>query len=72
MKTILEGTRRRFQVAAAETGYTDKWQRTQVSFAIVSSSRSQVEQVADSVERFVWSFPEAEGVGAERAWLETD
>ena len=30
-----------------------------------------VAEVLDSVERFVWSFPEVEVVSAERSWLET-
>jgi uncharacterized protein YlxP (DUF503 family) len=72
VKTMLEGARRRFQVSAAETDHQDKWQRAELAFAAVSSSLAQVSEVVESVERFVWSFPEVEVVDAERAWLETD
>jgi uncharacterized protein YlxP (DUF503 family) len=60
VKPILEGARRRFQVAAAEVGYQDKWQRAQLGFAAVAEAPSHVRSVLDAVERFVWSFPEVE------------
>jgi uncharacterized protein YlxP (DUF503 family) len=72
VKTILEGGRRRFHVAGAETDHQDKWQRAELAFVAVSSSQAQVEQIIDEVERFVWSFPEAEVLSAERFWTETD
>ncbi len=72
VKTILEGARRRYQVSAAETDNQDKWQRAELAFASVSSSATQVAEVVDGLERFVWSFPEVEVVATERTWLETD
>jgi len=72
VKTILEGARRRFHVAAAETGHQDKWQRAELAFASVSSAHSQVTEVVDELERFVWSFPEAEVLAVDRTWLEPD
>jgi len=60
VKPILEGARRRYQVAAAEVGFHDKWQRAELGFAAVASSTSHVTDVLRSVERFVWSFPEVE------------
>jgi uncharacterized protein len=72
VKTILEGARRRHQVAAAETDNQDKWQRAELSFASVSSSATQAAAVIDGLERFVWSFPEVEVVATGRTWLETD
>jgi len=72
VKTILEGARRRFQVAAAETGHQDKWQRTELGFASVSSTPTHVTEVIDELERFVWSFPEAEVLAVDRTWLEPD
>lgn len=68
---VLEGARRRFGVAAAEVGDQDKWQRSRLGFAAVAASASHVDQVLDSVERFVWSFPEVEVLDADRTWLET-
>lgn len=71
VKTILEGARHRYQVAAAETDHQDKWQRAELAFVSVSSSPRHVEDVLDDVERFVRSFPEAEVLDVERTWLET-
>jgi uncharacterized protein YlxP (DUF503 family) len=72
VKTLLEGARRRFQVAASETGHQDEWQRAELGFSAISSSATHTVEVIDQVDRFVWSFPEVEVVGDERIWLETD
>lgn len=72
VKSMTEGARRRYQVAAAETDHQDRRQRAELSFAAVSSSRAKVVEVIDGVERFVWSFPEAEVIDARRDWLELD
>ena len=72
VKTILEGARHRYQVAAAETDHQDKWQRAELAFVAVSSSPTHAEDVIDDVERFVRSFPEAEVLDVSRTWLETD
>jgi uncharacterized protein YlxP (DUF503 family) len=72
VKTILEGARRRFQVAAAETGGQDKWQRAELAFATAAGSHTHADEVADAVERFVWSFPEVEVLACDRHWIEID
>ena len=64
---LLEGARRRFAVAAADTG-SDRHQRAELSFAAVSGSVTHATEVIDAVERFVWSFPEVEVVSTERQW----
>ncbi len=66
IKPILEGARRRFGVAAAEVAFQDKWQRASLGFAAVAEAPGHVHDVLDSVERFVWSFPEVEVLSAER------
>lgn len=60
VKPILEGARRRFHVAAAEVDHQDRWQRAGLGFAAVGPDAGMVEEVLRTVERFVWSFPEAE------------
>lgn len=60
VKPILEGARRRFQVAAAEVAHQDKWQRAGLGFAVVGADARHLQDVLAGVERFVWSFPEAE------------
>jgi len=62
IKPILEGARRRYQVASAEVGYQDKWQRAELGFAAVAATPGHVHDVLQAVERFVWSFPEVEVV----------
>jgi uncharacterized protein YlxP (DUF503 family) len=70
VKPILDGARRRYQVAAAEVGYQDKWQRADLGFAAVASSNGHVTEVLQSVERFVWSFPEVEVLEAASDFLD--
>lgn len=71
IRPILEGAHRRFGVAAAEVGHQDEWRRATLAFAAVASSVTQVDQVLDAVDRFVWSFPEIEVVATERFWVDT-
>jgi uncharacterized protein YlxP (DUF503 family) len=68
IKPILEGARRRYQVAAAEVGHQDKWQRAELGFAAVGGDTGHVQHVLDAVERFVWSFPEVEVLEATSCW----
>ena len=70
IKPILEGARRRYQVAAAEVRFQDQWQRAGLGMAAVASDVSHVTDVLDQVERFVWSFPEIEVLQCERGWLD--
>ncbi|MDQ6616455.1 MAG: DUF503 domain-containing protein [Actinomycetota bacterium] len=70
IRPILEGCRRRYQVAAAEVDHQDAWQRAGLAVSAVSGTAGHVSDVLDQVERFVWSFPEVEVIGAERRWLE--
>jgi uncharacterized protein YlxP (DUF503 family) len=64
IKPILEGARRRFQVAAAEVDHQAKWQRASLGFAAVGGSPAHVSVVLDKVERFVWSFPEVDVIAS--------
>jgi uncharacterized protein len=68
IRPIVDGSRHRFGVASAEVGKQDRWQAAELAFAAVSSTSRHVAEVLDSVERFVWSFPEAEVVSCERHW----
>ena len=70
VKPILEGTRRRFQVAAAEVDHQDHWQRASLGVAAVAGSPAHVQDVLDQVERFVWSHPDIEVLEMTRQWLE--
>ena len=69
VKPVLEGARRRFQVAAAEVGYQEKWQRTSLGFAAVGADSAHLTTVLQRVERFVWSFPEVEVLGSDMGFI---
>lgn len=70
VKPIVEGMRRRFQVAAAEVGHLQQWQRALVGAAAVASTVGHAQDVLDEVERFVWSHTEIEVLSASRSWLD--
>ena len=72
VRTVLDGARNRFHVAAAETGDQDKWQRAELAFTTTAGSHRHVDEVVDAVERFVWSFPEVEVLASDRHWLEIE
>jgi uncharacterized protein YlxP (DUF503 family) len=69
IRPILDGARHRYGVAAAEVESQERWQRAGLGFAAVASSSGQVRSVLDTVERFVWSFPEVEVVAVEVLWM---
>jgi hypothetical protein len=68
VRSMADGSRHRFGVAAAEVGRQDNWHVAELAFAAVASTPRHVEEVLSSVERFVWSFPEVEVVSCERHW----
>ena len=70
IKPIIEGVRRRYQVAVAEVDHQDTWQRAALGIAVVSSTPSHCEDVIDQVERFVWSVPEVQVLESRRQWME--
>jgi uncharacterized protein len=72
IKHVVETSKSRFGIAAAEVGYQDRWQRSELGFAAVAGTHRHVEEVLDTVERFVWSHPEIEVVAQHRWWLETE
>ena len=72
VKHLVETAKSRFGVAAAEVGSQDQWQRSELGFAAVASTARHVEEVLDSVERFVWSHPEITVLRVDRSWLESD
>ncbi len=68
--SLLELSRRRFAVSAAEVDHQEVHQRATLGVAVVASSARQAEEVMDSVEDLVWSRAEVEVLSAERTWLE--
>jgi uncharacterized protein len=70
IKPLIEGARHRFAVSVAEVGYQDQWQRSEIAVAAVASSSTHLDDILDSVDRFVWSHPEIEVLSTERSWFE--
>ena len=71
VKHVVETSKARFGVAAAEVGYQSQWQRSELAFAAVAGSPGHVEDILDSVERFVWSQPQLDVVADTRSWVES-
>lgn len=72
IRPIIDGARNRYHVAAAETGFQDLWQRVEIGMAVVGAAPAHVGEIADDIERFVWSFPEVEVISIDRVWLDPD
>jgi uncharacterized protein YlxP (DUF503 family) len=72
IRTILDGARRRFGASTAETGLHDVHQRSELGFVVVAGTAGHAVELVDTIERFVWSFPEIEVVAAERHWMEVE
>jgi uncharacterized protein YlxP (DUF503 family) len=51
VKSIISRLQRTYQVAAAEVGHQDLWQRSTVAVAAVANSAGQVERILHRVER---------------------
>jgi len=48
-KSIKDRIRKKFNVTIAETGFQDKWQRSEIAIATVSSDRKMVDEVLQKV-----------------------
>jgi uncharacterized protein YlxP (DUF503 family) len=70
IKPVIEGARRRYQVAAAEVDHQEKWQRAAIGVAAVASSAGHAGEVLAAIERFVWSFPEIEVIAVDKSAVE--
>lgn len=69
IKPILQKAQHRYKMSLTEVDYQELWQRALLASTTVSSSAKQVEEVFNSLERFVWSNPEIEVVSVERKWF---
>ncbi len=72
LRPIVDGIRVRHHLSVAETDHNDQWQRAEIGVAVVSGSVNHAEDLADRVERFVWSRPDVEVTRADRQWMEFD
>ena len=72
VRPLVAELRRRFDVAAAETGSLDLHRRAEVAVALVSSTRAHAIEVLDACERLVADRPELQLLVARRRVLDDE
>jgi uncharacterized protein len=70
VRPIVAELRRRFEVAAAETGDADLHRRAEIAVAVVSSTHRHAVQVLEQCERLVAGRPEVELLAARHRVLD--
>jgi uncharacterized protein len=70
VRPIVAELRRRFEVAAAETGNVDLHRRAEVAVAVVSSTHRHATAVLEQCERLVAGRPEVELLSARHRLLD--
>jgi uncharacterized protein YlxP (DUF503 family) len=72
IKPIVEGIRSRFKLSVAEVDFLDQWQRARIGVAAVSGSARHLEDVLDTVERFVAVADDVELLDTDITYLEAE
>ncbi len=72
LRPVLDRLRARLPVSVAETGGQDSWQVASLTVAIAASSTDVADEVADEVERTVWSRPDLDVTEVTRTWMELE
>lgn len=72
VRPIVAELRRRFEVAAAETGAMDLHRRSEISIAVVASTHAHASEVLDQCERLVAAHPEVTVLRARSRVLDDD
>jgi len=70
VKSLKDRLRNKFNVAVAEIGYQDVWQRSLISAVTVSSDHGRAEQTLQLVEREAAALLGRILVGATVEWME--
>lgn len=72
VRPIVAELRRRFDVAAAETGSLDLHRRAGIGVSLVAADRAHVVEILDAAERRVAGHPEVTLLSARRGVLRSD
>ncbi|HZI96551.1 MAG TPA: DUF503 domain-containing protein [Actinomycetales bacterium] len=73
VRPVVAELRRRFEVAAAESGHLDLHRRAEIGVAVVAADVAHCHQVLAACERLVAGRPEVEVLSAGvRVWADTD
>jgi hypothetical protein len=70
VRPIVAELRRRFEVAAAETGHVELHRRAEVAVAVVSSTHRHATEVLEQCERLVAGRPDVELLSARHRLLD--
>jgi uncharacterized protein len=69
LRSMLDGIRRRFNVSAAEVEHMDLWRRATVGISAVSNEQKHVDQILDSVTRWIEQNPRVNVVDVQVEFL---
>jgi uncharacterized protein YlxP (DUF503 family) len=72
VRPIVAELRRRFEVAAAETGDQELYRRAEIAVSVVSGEHRHVVEVLDACERMLAGRPETELLSTRRRMLDDD
>jgi uncharacterized protein len=72
IRPIVEGLRKRHRVSASEVDHQDSWHLATIGVAAVAPSQTQLIEMLDDAQRFVWSFPEIEVLRVSQSWMEEE
>lgn len=72
VRPIVAELRRRFEVAAAETGDQEVHRRCEIAVAVVTSAHSHAIEVLEACERFIAARPETELLSSRTRVLDDD
>jgi hypothetical protein len=72
VRPVVEGLRKRHRVSVSEVAHQDAWHLATLGVAAVAPTYTQLTEMLDEAERFVWSFPEIEVLGMTRSWIEEE
>lgn len=72
VRPIVDTLRHRYHLSVAEVDHQDLWQRAAIAVAVVASSGEHLEEVLDTVERFVRSSGDVEVLDVSAAYLEAE
>jgi uncharacterized protein YlxP (DUF503 family) len=53
IKSLKDRVKRKFNVSVAETGFLDKWQRSEIGIAVISNSPAHAEESLSNVFNFI-------------------
>jgi uncharacterized protein len=72
IRPVVEGLRKRHRVSASEVAQHDSWHLATIGVAAVAPTQTQLTEMLDDAERFVWSFPEIEVLRVSQSWMEEE